>query len=258
VDVFALTCTARLELFRITIPKKQKVMSMRLEEWIGLSPESRRKLVVRWIENDEGEKYQGMANKAADALKTELFGIGDITNVQLGGGDVIYVHPDFPGIEERELVLEVCTALRGCPRLDQVPSTFAGFSVRQVHLGDKREAFLNTWKRLFKELKGWDEATTLKWTEQFENKLTGRQESVLYHYGPLKKAMPTLFAEIRRKPGCMQDVYNEFLEVLWNLEIPDRPDSDHPNGELITIGILFGDVTERFWRDISEREKVNV
>ncbi len=114
---------------------------MILNDWLALTADAQQKLLISWIEKEEWDKYQGIANKAATALKNDLSGIPEVTNVQTGGGKAIHRHPICPGIKTRELILEVCTVLHGEQQLNQVPPTYAGFSVHQLNLGDKRRPF---------------------------------------------------------------------------------------------------------------------
>jgi hypothetical protein len=191
---------------------------MDLLQWESTPGEQQRELIIQWSKDeDQWIEYQDMADQAAKALKRQLSSIVEITGVEVVGGNVLHVEPM---VCVRELVLEACTLLSETNHLEQIPNRFAGFPVHQLNLGDKRECFLRTWKRLFKELKGWDEKTTLTWAEQWEEALSGRRPSAIYHYGPVKMALSSLVDETTKtKAGDrLQALYGEIRNVIERTE----------------------------------------
>ena len=86
--------------------------------------ERQRELIIQWSKGDQWFNYEDMAIEAAAALKKELSSIPEITNVELGGGEVLQMNPSYPA---RELILNVCAMLPDSSRLEQIPSVFAGF-----------------------------------------------------------------------------------------------------------------------------------
>jgi hypothetical protein len=122
---------------------------------------------------------------AAAALKGALRRSRSVTNVGLGGGRQITIDRATTVFE---IVLEVFTLRQSVRPLRAIPDDYAGFLVREVNLAPVRKAYLNTWKRLFKELKGWNEQRTMEWAQQWEAGLTGRGISRVYRDGPVKAA----------------------------------------------------------------------
>lgn len=117
--------------------------------------------------------------------------------------------------------------------------------MRQLNLGERRSAFLNTWKKLFKELNGWSEEQTLEWSEKWSVALSGRAPSaVIYHYGPLKTAVSGLLDEkTKRLAGDrLIDLRNDVLKLLM-----------YPNGQEFPA-ILHPDAVEEYdWGSVRRR-----
>jgi len=190
---------------------------MDLNEWSSLPKERQRELTVQWYKSGQWDDYENLALDAAKALRKALASVPEVTVVELGGGDIISVQE--PMIHFRELVLNACTLLPESSRLGQIPSQFLGFQVQQVNLGDRVASFLRTWKRLFKELKGWNEQETINWAEQWMESLMG-STSPLYSWGPVKVAIPSLVdGSVQRLAGNnLQNLYGEIRDVIWNVE----------------------------------------
>jgi hypothetical protein len=201
---------------------------MDLAEWTSIPEERQRELIIRWSKDDQWFEYEDMAHDAAAALRKELASIPEITNVEVGGGKVLHVEPI---VCVCELALNVCTLLPESSRLEQIPPRFEGFSVHQLNLGDKRESFLRTWKRLFKELKGWDERTTLAWAEKWDDALSGRQPAAIYHYGPVKAALSSLVdASVKAAAGDrLQSLYGDIRNVIERTEDASSHRIAHPD-----------------------------
>jgi hypothetical protein len=201
---------------------------MKLAEWVSIPEQRQRELIVDWYKNNQWSNYEDMAMEAAASLRKQLAPFADVTNVEPDAGEIIcedrtiYIH---------ELVLKVYTTLIGAVSIEQLPSQFAGFRVQQLNLGDKREAFHTTWRRLFKELKGWDESETLTWAVKWADALSGRQPSAIYHYGPVKTALSGLVDEKTKKlaGGNLRNLYIEMTDVLENAEDDDSARIQHPD-----------------------------
>jgi hypothetical protein len=202
---------------------------MDLVEWTSIPEERQRELIIRWSKDvDQWFEYQDMADKAAAGLRKELSAIPEITNVEVEGGKVLHVEPT---VCVCELALNVCTLLPESSRLEHIPSRFAGFSVHQLNLGDKRMSFLRTWKRLFQELKGWDERTTLIWAQKWDDALSGRRPAAIYHYGPVKMALSSLVDEnVKAAAGNrLQHLYNDIRNVIERTEDVSSQRIEHPD-----------------------------
>lgn len=201
---------------------------MNLLEWASIPDERKRQLIVHWCKVGDWGEYERMATEAAAALKKELASVLGISNVEVGGGQVLSSNPMLP---VRELALDVLTLLPIANRLEEVPNQFAGFSVRQVNLGDKRKSFLRTWTQLFKELKGWDESATLAWVEKWEDDLSGRRPSAIYHYGPVKAALSSLVDErVKATMGDrLQSLYGKIRDVIERTEDVTSMRIEHPD-----------------------------
>jgi hypothetical protein len=167
---------------------------MNLTEWAACSEETRHHLIGYWRQGDQWHFYEKLAAEAATALKSKLNAIAEVKGVEVGSGDVLPVDDG----RICELVLNVCTLLPEPAHLDQVPSHYSGFQVQQMHLGTRREAYLNTWKRLFRELRGWSDEKTLQWAERWRDSLS-LYPSQVYHYGAVKIALPTLVDDSIKK-----------------------------------------------------------
>lgn len=189
----------------------------------------RQREFIRECSHDDAKwfEFEEMALTAAAALKRELQSNPAITNVQLGAGEIIDERPPGP----REIVLNVCTVLPDSQCLDQIPDRFAGFVVKQLNLGDKRAAYIKTWRRLFMELKGWDEVRIQKWIERWDDELSGRHLSVIYHYGPVRTFIPELVDEItRRKVGSrLSLLYGEIENVIERGGAGESNWTQHPD-----------------------------
>lgn len=179
---------------------------MELAQWASMSRDQQRRQILDFHEADKWEEYEELALRAADTLENELRTHPEVTSVQVEGVATLGVAKEIVSIPE--LGLHVCTLLSESARLDYLPTSFAGFRVRQLNLGDKRESFLRTWKRLFQELMGWDEKTTLKWAEKWEEALSGRRPSAIYHYGPVKRPFPVWWMTGRRQRQAIDCRYS--------------------------------------------------
>src|SRR6266850_4136927 len=164
---------------------------MKLAEWSKTDLKTQRKLILRWHKAYRG-CHSEIALRASFELKKQLASISEVTNVRTAAGEEFYVAETFTCWD---LILEVCTVLPESAYLQGIPSRFSGFAVHQVHLGDKRAAFLKTWKKLFLELKGWDEEKTLKWAAKWADSLSGREERFLYDKGPIRTAALAIMSE---------------------------------------------------------------
>lgn len=215
---------------------------MNLNEWEILSTDQRKEMIVRWRKNNQWDSYERLAGQAAEELRERMASISEVTGVEIGGGDAL-------GAGElrrlRELVLIVHTLLPEASRLEHIPDQFKGFHVQRSNLGDKREAFLKTWKKLFKELKGWNEEQTLRWAERWADALSGREpSSTIYHYGPVKVAVSGLLEESAKcltanKLNCLR---NDILMLLM-----------HPNGSALPT-IHHPDAVEEYdWKSVRQR-----
>src|SRR5437016_6222355 len=126
---------------------------MTLSEWSSLTDERRRELILQWHQEGRADAYECLAIEAAKIQRNNLKGTLEITSVNLIA-DILLV--SSRGLPVHEWVIEVCSLHPGF-RLDDLPARVMGFRVLQVNLGDKREAYLRAWKRLFKEIRGWSE-----------------------------------------------------------------------------------------------------
>src|SRR5262249_41626420 len=155
---------------------------------------------------------------AARKLRHELLSIPEVTNVNLGGLQIGTAHGVIPVMA---LVLNVYTLMPLPHVLKDIPSNFSGFRVEQVNLGPQRDAYITTWKCLFRELKGWDESRTLNWAEQYADALAGGPLSTtIYDQGPLKLALSALVEdEVRRSEALSGHVpsrlNNEILSIFY-------------------------------------------
>jgi hypothetical protein len=164
-------------------------------EWASLPEANQRKLVRDWYMEGLWGDYHLMAERAAHRLREELSSFVEVSNVVCGPGAEIQPLNAVGGIQE--LSLYVYTVLPESSRFkQQLPSRFAGFSVQQLDMQPHRDAYLNTWKRLFRELKGWNDDQTSRWAEQWIDALECRRLSAIYGYSPLKVALPELVADI--------------------------------------------------------------
>lgn len=163
---------------------------IKFDDWVTLPKERQRALIIKWARQERSD-YEGLALHAAALLKKELSSIPEVTNVDLTGGEVL--HSGRPPDIIIEKNLNVLTLLPDSDRLEQIPTQFFGFDVQQENLFHQREAYLKTLKRLFKELKGWDEEKTLQWTEKWSEALSGRDPSlIIYEKGPVDRAVQAL------------------------------------------------------------------
>lgn len=155
-------------------------------------------MAISWYKADRWEIYEELASEAAYRLRNSLIPLPDVTNVTVAGGGTLYVI--MPAVELRELVLYVCTALPGNTHLATIPSKFLGFAVNQVHLGDRRQAYLRTWIRFFAEMSGWDSAKTLEWAKAYDVSLRGGNDiPLVYDHGPIKIAVEAFVADHLKK-----------------------------------------------------------
>lgn len=145
---------------------------MNLAEWATLSDAERRRVVVEWhhnwreLELDLGD----VSRAAAQALEKELEAIPEVTHVAVGIGEIVEC-PDSP-LRVSMPVLCVCTTLHGSQQLENLPSGFSGFQVRQDNFGDKRDAFLASLICCLREFKGFDENQALEWIKHWGDRLS--------------------------------------------------------------------------------------
>lgn len=188
---------------------------MNLDEWAAIPWENQRALVIQWYKADQWSwfNYEGLALQAAAILREDLKSLSEVESVELGGGEAITDEETCSHL--MRLVLSVCTFLPGSTRLPQLPHQFFGFPVQQVNLGDKREAYLRTWKRLFKELKSWDEAETLRWADNWCDSLKSAL-SPLYSWGPVRVAIPSLIdKEVQTAVGDrLSTLHSELRNII--------------------------------------------
>jgi hypothetical protein len=188
---------------------------MTLEEWAAIPWEQQRDLVIQWYKADPclWFEYEDLALKAAAILRERLKAVPEVELVELGGGEIITIQEPWNHVVQ--LVLSVCTFLPETQHLAQVPHQLSGFPVQQVNLGDRRDAYLKTWKRLFKELKGWNETETLRWAERWTESLKSAT-SPLYSRGPVTTAVPSLIdKEIQQSVGDrLSDLHSELRDII--------------------------------------------
>jgi len=165
---------------------------MTLNEWSSLTDERRRQLILRWHQEGQADVYECVAIEAAKMLRNELKATPEISSVNLIA-DILPVPWQGP---VHEWVIEVCSLQPGF-KLDKLPAQVMGFRLVQVNLGDKREAYLRVWKRLFKEIRGWSEEQTLEWAKKWEGGFE-RSGSTLLSSGPDKLAAPNLIDDQTR------------------------------------------------------------
>src|SRR5436190_116036 len=110
---------------------------MNLTEWSTIPEERQHQLIIEWKRSGRWEIYERLALKAAGLLKRDLAAIPEVTNVILGGGEWLVTDGANSVIEK---VLVVYTVLRESKMIERLPSRYEGFRLRQVNLGDKREA----------------------------------------------------------------------------------------------------------------------
>jgi len=187
---------------------------MNLPYWADLPEAEQRRLAVEWYTIGKWGEYEQLAIDAAGNLHKEMESVPEVTCVETTHGGIIYVDKSI--INVRELVLNVCTFLPGGVPLENLPSRFQGFGICQTNLGDRRLDFLNTWMRLFKEIRGWNDDTTLRWAEKWTDGLKGRGRCVLYHYGPVKIAVPSLIDEAAQQAvgDRLQKLYGEMTQII--------------------------------------------
>ena len=170
-------------------------MAIRLGEWMSLSRSGRHRLVIKLFKTGRWDDYETFVFKAAGMLQRKLKPFSEVTCVRPIAGAIIYqAGPHY--IPEH--ILHVYTLLPKSVQLAQLPAEFRGFGVQQVNLKEQRDAYLATWKRLFKELKGWDGRQTFKWAAKWDYDLKDGS-SVLYHKGPIDRAVPSLVDENVKK-----------------------------------------------------------
>jgi hypothetical protein len=207
---------------------------MKFTEWASTSLERQREIIVQLRDDGRSGEYMDMAMEAAKALKIELVSIPEVTGVDIGGGRYLNVDPLNPMLNIRELTLIVYTLFRDSYRLNQIPSRFGGFIVEQLNLGAKRDSYIRTWIRLFKELRGWDESKTVGWAKQWDDALSGRTvtTSVMYEHGPVKVALPALI-DRRTKEAAgarLQFLYQDIQKIVERIDEHDETERiEHPD-----------------------------
>jgi hypothetical protein len=217
---------------------------MKLDEWEAISESQQKNWIIQWYNSSQWNKYESLAGEAAEELRKQMASTADVTGVEIGGGGALEI-----GVNGRvlELILNVCTLLPETSRLEKIPCRFKGFRVQQLNLGDKRNDFLNTCTKLFKELNGWNEEQILKWTAKWDEALSGREPSAtVYHYGPLKIAVPSLIEEkVRILAGNkLNDLQNEILMLLM-----------YPKGTEFSA-TLYPDTLEEYdWEAVRQKLK---
>jgi hypothetical protein len=206
---------------------------MNLKEWASVPENRQNELIVKWQEEGKWWDYEDMALLAARELRHELVSIPEVTNVNLGGQQIGTAHGVIPVMA---LILNVCTLMPRPHVLKGVPSNFSGFRVEQVNLGPERDAFINTWKCLLRELKGWDESKTLKWAERYADALAGGPLcTAIYDRGPLKLAFSAIVDdEVRRNEALRghdsSRLNNEMLSILRDAtRLAGSTEFNHPD-----------------------------
>lgn len=197
---------------------------MKLAEWTTLSDDQQRKLIVQWHKNWQKTDwdYTEMANKAAQSLKKKFNGIPEITHVQVGGGEIIgRLHAAIP---VRSLILNVCTSLPESKKLENLPSRHAGFHVKQIAFGDKRDAFLKTLKCCFRKLKGWNERETMKWVKKrdlIDALQGGFFSGPVYSHGPVKEVLAGMLDKktnesVKAAGNDLIKLRNDLISIIWD------------------------------------------
>lgn len=212
---------------------------MNLNEWSLLSEERQHALIVQWHKDGQWENYYSMASEAAGVLKDSLKSVPGITNVTVGRGRTLYFHERTTQISES--VLCVCTNLPEYSKLEQVPSRICGFGVKQLNLGDKRDAFIKTFTFLLRELRGWNESDSLKWVNETsceplaESLVGGHLGLAVYSKGPVTLAISTLLNQetersIKAAGNDPIAVRNEILSVIRDaIKQAGSIDFEHPD-----------------------------
>lgn len=212
---------------------------MTLNEWSSLSEEKQHALIVRWHKDGQWEECYKIASDAANVLRESLKLVPGVANVVVGSGETIYF--EKPTTLITELILCVYTDLPRFSKLDGIPQKSSGFRVKQLNFGDERDSFLKTFTFLLKELRGWDEADSLKWareahSEQLTNSLVGGTLGVaLYSKGPVKIAInalldPETIRSINDAGKNLIDVRNEILTAIRDAtKDAGSSDFDHPD-----------------------------
>jgi hypothetical protein len=183
---------------------------MNLVEWSSIPQETQRELAVEWHKSTAYTlAYMKLAEEAAADLKDQLRRIPEVTNVRPGAEEFMSVE-DVP-VRIPFLNLNVCTLLPEGSKLANIPLRHSGFNVELLNLGDKKDAYLRTWKRLFKELKGWNEKEALVWAGRYADDLAGGNLfTAIYSQGPVKLALSALVDKhVREREAAAGRHYTE-------------------------------------------------
>lgn len=163
---------------------------MNLEEWKQKTGSERRRQICEWVNHGNFAIYENLAFEARAELESDLRKHDPEANVQLGPGESLSEDPLQPCVE---IVLHAFN----CQTV--LDSVFCGFQVVAIDVNSRKQQFLDVWRRLFKELKGWNDSQTISWAQRWMDALEGRKPSAITHYGPVEAALPELVGEEIKK-----------------------------------------------------------
>ena len=102
-----------------------------------------------------------------------------------------------------------------------------------------------------------------QWAEQWAESLTGRQTSAIYHYGPVKTALPSLMDEgIKMAIGKrLQFLYNDIRNVIEHTEdIVNSKRIEHPdtveNYDWEYVRKRMAVLIEKYGSELTEADKI--
>jgi hypothetical protein len=194
--------------------------------------------------------------EAAKMLRNELKSTPEISSVNLIGGHSLLFSSQGP---VHEWVLEVCGLQAGF-KIDKLPAEMMGFRLVQVNLGDKREAYLRVWKRLFKEIRGWSEEQTLEWAKKWAGGFD-RSGSIILSSGPDKWAAPSLIDDETKAllgfpSPAFSDLSDEIRRLITEKEVYGPSGSGTGYPPLLRPGALDEydwDEVRRKFRELVEK-----
>lgn len=140
---------------------KQMPKTMKLDEWLNLSPEQRDIFRQKW---KEGQcDWYNIVCEAIESFKKKYEGIHEISSIDPASG-----YGRIP-----EVVLEPCiqvtTSLKGNQFIKELPSEYAYFKVVQEPFGDTAEAYLREWILILGNLLRWPEEKVVSWAEKYHS-----------------------------------------------------------------------------------------